>query len=185
MEYNSIYTISHPITLEILYVGRTDYLKSRIQQHRSGNKSTKIGIFINSIKKDGLYPIIEEVYRCKCNEAPYWEQFYIELFKQWGFNLLNSVVACKRKTRHNDTLIRMLHNVCLSLEDLCNIYDLDYLKYNYAITFNSLDYKQSEIIFKYIEHVKNHPTVRQRKADQSAKRKAIKKTSNSKTASIR
>lgn len=88
-----IYTLSHPQTGEIRYVGKTTNLKRRTYQHfnikickKLGNKH--LGNWLLSILNSGFKPLLEIIEECTDN----WiesEQYWIEQFKHWGFNLLN------------------------------------------------------------------------------------------------
>ena len=88
-----IYTLAHPETGEIRYVGKTTNLKRRTYQHfnikickKLGNKH--LGNWLLSILNKQLKPKIEIIEECTDN----WiesEKYWIEQFKHWGFNLLN------------------------------------------------------------------------------------------------
>ena len=70
------------------YVGYTNSLKTRIRMHR---------------KAFGEHIEIEEI--DKVDNVKYWEKFYIDLFKQWGFELRNKnnggggLIKCPVETR--------------------------------------------------------------------------------------
>lgn len=91
-----IYTLKHPITNEIRYIGKTkNSLNLRKWQHISdANRPNTIKNYnnnwIKSLLKQNLRPIIEEL---DCsennNEASYLEQYWIAQFKNWGFRLTN------------------------------------------------------------------------------------------------
>lgn len=88
-----IYTLSHPQTGEIRYVGKTTNLKRRTYQHfnikvckKLGNRH--LGNWLLSILNNNLKPKLEVLEECTDN----WikcEQYWIEQFKHWGFDLLN------------------------------------------------------------------------------------------------
>lgn len=88
-----IYTLSHPETGEIRYVGKTTNLKRRAYQHfnvkickKLGNKH--LGNWLLSILNSNLKPVLEIIEECIDNWVES-EQYWIEQFKIWGFNLLN------------------------------------------------------------------------------------------------
>jgi hypothetical protein len=89
-----IYTLSHPITGEIRYVGQTTLsLRLRHQFHMSESRQpihTKKLNWIRSISKLGLEPKIELIEEGQWNES---EMYWIEQFKAWGFQLVNSTVG--------------------------------------------------------------------------------------------
>jgi hypothetical protein len=90
-----IYTLEHPVNSEIRYIGVTiRTLQSRLYDHCSSYYLKKVNnrraTWIKSLKKQNLKPIIKLL-----DEVPYdkryeTEMFYIEQFKQWGFDLVNS-----------------------------------------------------------------------------------------------
>ena len=92
MEYTYIYTLSDPITGEIRYVGKTSSLKRRIYAHinecKGDRKSHKIN-WIKSLLEKNERPLISILDVINKSDWQYWEQYWIEQFKQWGFNLTN------------------------------------------------------------------------------------------------
>lgn len=88
-----IYTLKDPFTHEIRYVGKTkSKLNRRLNQHCSKqnlkNKSHNVN-WIKSILSRNSKPIIEELDFIKESEWEFFEQYWIEQFLQWGFNLTN------------------------------------------------------------------------------------------------
>lgn len=56
----NVYALSHPISNEIRYIGVTKYdLKKRLNSHFNDTRKTHKTNWINSLKRDGLKPIIE------------------------------------------------------------------------------------------------------------------------------
>lgn len=96
-----IYTLSHPITLEIRYIGQTDNLKRRFNEHinESNNKNsskynTHKSNWVRKITNDGLIPIINIIDTCEnLEESNKMERLYIEHFTNDGLNLTNSYVS--------------------------------------------------------------------------------------------
>jgi len=130
-----IYSLSDPRTNEIRYIGRTiQDLKHRLNNHLSGVRiKNKNGQFKSEKEKwfhellsCNLQPIIEEIdcVECKEDEIPLIEDYWIEQFKVWGFNLTNSSL-----NRYDNIFI----NSVLSK----NIYKYD-LKGNYLASYNSI-----------------------------------------------
>lgn len=87
-----IYSLSDPFTGQVRYIGKADDLRVRFNNHVSlkGKESTKKSAWIKSLIKKGAKPIIEIVDIVDKAEWKFWEQFYISLFKSWGFRLVNS-----------------------------------------------------------------------------------------------
>ena len=90
MEKIHIYTLSHPITNEIRYVGQTKHnLEKRLQGHLKSKDKTHRTFWIKSLIKNNLIPkieLIESVDKDIGNES---EIFWIMIFKSWGFKLCN------------------------------------------------------------------------------------------------
>lgn len=84
-----IYTISHPFTNEIVYVGKTKDFEARKISHIISKNGTNISDYICYLRSIYLYPkieILEEVEEEFCLED---EMYWIRQMKAWGFNLLN------------------------------------------------------------------------------------------------
>lgn len=93
MKTVKIYTLSHPITNEIKYVGKTEIsLLKRLYYHiwdikRTKNKH-KLHWFKN-LTSQKLIPKIELLDEVTIDEWRFWEQYWISQIKSWGFNLIN------------------------------------------------------------------------------------------------
>ncbi len=97
----TIYTLSHPITKSVFYVGVTqrelsDRLLYHIRSAKSEPGSFRKNNFIRELLNIGLTPIIEPIETVVTKSyIQYLETFKIEAFwinqlKQWGFELLNT-----------------------------------------------------------------------------------------------
>lgn len=85
----NIYVLINPISGNVFYVGATLYPDERLKQHTYEGKyadSFKT-IQINKIVAAGLEVEILVVDECHISEASYWEDFYSQLFKVFGFEL--------------------------------------------------------------------------------------------------
>lgn len=86
-----IYALYDPSTNDTRYIGKSNRPRGRYYQHmniknkRRSYKISWIKSLLNENKKPYYY-IIDEV---PVVEWEYWEQYWIEQFKQWGFNLTN------------------------------------------------------------------------------------------------
>ena len=92
MKTGIIYTLSHPITKKVVYVGKTiNTLETRLYGHIGDSKrhSRKICKWISKLTSEGLIPLIEELDSSSEEDLARLEIFYIELFKTWGFDLKN------------------------------------------------------------------------------------------------
>ena len=100
-----IYTLEHPITEEIRYVGKTKNPKMRFHNHcnKLHNEKSHKRNWINKLKKEGLKPkmkILDEVLE---SEWKFWERFWINQLKQWNFNLVNHTSGGDGSTLGNET----------------------------------------------------------------------------------
>ena len=105
METVYIYTLEHPITEEIRYVGKTRNPKMRFRNHcnKLHNEKSHKRNWINKFKKEGLKPkmkILDEVLE---SEWKFWERFWINQLKQWNFNLVNHTSGGDGLTLGNET----------------------------------------------------------------------------------
>ncbi len=92
MKIGFIYTLAHPITKKIVYIGKTiNSLEHRLCGHISDSKrhNRKICKWINKLSREELIPLIEELDSCSIENLAELEIFYIDLFKTWGFDLKN------------------------------------------------------------------------------------------------
>jgi hypothetical protein len=86
----SIYALINPLDDNIFYVGCTSCTWNRFKQHissaKSGNTDYKSQIIreIRSLNKEMEMLVLED---CDVMEATFLEEFYINLFKSYGFTL--------------------------------------------------------------------------------------------------
>ena len=77
-----IYILKDPTTNEIRYVGKTNNLKQRLNQHLYSKKDTnrhKVN-WIEKLKKQNKKPIIECIKEVTEKTWKEWEKFYIKEF---------------------------------------------------------------------------------------------------------
>lgn len=74
-----IYTLSHPITNEVRYVGKTTNIKRRYYDHVYRQSKTYKGNWINSLLKEGLKPVMNIIEECTDNWSER-EQYWITQF---------------------------------------------------------------------------------------------------------
>jgi group I intron endonuclease len=93
MEKVYIYTLSHPITGVVKYIGKSidpkDRLRGHIRDARTKRRDNLSSNWIKSLLKEGLEPkmdIIDEI----DGEWEWLEQYWISQFKSWGFVLKNT-----------------------------------------------------------------------------------------------
>lgn len=94
METTFIYTLSDPITGEIRYVGKTNCLRKRLYNHisraRKKTSNSHKNNWINKLLNENLKPKIDFLDEVPVEQWEDYEIYWIEQFKQWGFNLLNT-----------------------------------------------------------------------------------------------
>lgn len=85
-----IYTLSHPVTSEIRYVGKTKYsLEIRLRKHLVTKEVNYRGNWIRSLIKLNLKPKIELLDEVEEYNWQYIEKYWIAQLKTWGFRLIN------------------------------------------------------------------------------------------------
>lgn len=99
-----IYTLSHPITNEVRYVGQTkNTLEERLRGHLKSKENVYRIHWLKSLIKEGLIPKIEVIEEVEKNEASFSEMFWISMFKSWGFRLCNLTEGGETSTTKNIT----------------------------------------------------------------------------------
>lgn len=78
----------------IRYIGKANKLTSRLDQHiyestKSKSGGTQKHIWIRNVYNSGAKIDIIEIDIVNKTEWQFWETFYIDLFKTWGFSLTN------------------------------------------------------------------------------------------------
>lgn len=84
-----IYTISHPFTNEVVYVGCSNSLAPRARAHINCKSTSEISKWIQALKEQFMLPKIEVIESCDQDESMYLEGYWIQQFQSWGFTLLN------------------------------------------------------------------------------------------------
>lgn len=89
----TIYALIDPRDGKVFYIGRTSDMKHRLLKHNSVGtaKGTPKNVFIREIRAAGFrvtHIVLDEVNK---SEGKFWETFYTDLYRSWGFNLLNNL----------------------------------------------------------------------------------------------
>lgn len=86
-----IYELMDPITNEIRYVGKAKNPKRRLKGHYDNRDKyiSKNLSWIKGLSNKGMKPILNCIDAVSEKEWEFWEQYYISLYKSWGFNLNN------------------------------------------------------------------------------------------------
>jgi hypothetical protein len=87
----NIYCLIDPISNLIRYIGKADDVKIRLNEHIRKSKYTKThkNNWIQSLLNKNLKPKLEIIDTIPIEEWGFWEQYWIDQFKVWGFNLTN------------------------------------------------------------------------------------------------
>lgn len=91
--FTHIYSLSDPNTGEIRYIGKADDLKIRFNKHKCDSElkpKTHKNNWIESLKKNGLLPVIELIETVPKNNWAFYETQYILIFRSFGANLVNA-----------------------------------------------------------------------------------------------
>lgn len=100
-----IYSLEHPITHEIRYVGKTRNLKERFKNHlnKLHNEATHKRNWITKLRKDGFKPLLQILDEVDEKDWHFWEKYWIDQIRQWGFNLVNHTSGGDGLTSGNQT----------------------------------------------------------------------------------
>lgn len=71
------------------YIGKSNNPQNRIYSHIREKANLHKFNWLRSIIKRGSFPIVEIVDEVPEEEWQFWEKFWINQFRQWGFKLLN------------------------------------------------------------------------------------------------
>ena len=85
-----IYTLEHPITGEIRYIGQTKNPVSRLWRHINELTATYKSNWIKSLLTENLKPIMKTIEEVSIDDWQDAEIYWIAQFKAWGFRLTNS-----------------------------------------------------------------------------------------------
>lgn len=86
-----IYTLKDPATNSIRYVGQTNDLKRRLDRHVTNSRSLKDNRHIsNWIRSLNTVPVMDVVETCEYSVRNEREQYWIDYYKNQGFDLCNS-----------------------------------------------------------------------------------------------
>jgi hypothetical protein len=117
-----IYTLSHPLTNEVRYIGKTvESLSKRLGKHivDSRKRNHRCANWIKSITKLNLKPIIEEVDQVPENICSETEIYWIAQFKAWDFRLINHTIGGEGTTGYKYTEAQKL-NLSIKLKGNTN-----------------------------------------------------------------
>ncbi len=89
MKNTFIYSLSHPITKDVRYIGKSNRPRNRFNNHLNEVSSSRKSRWVQSLRRNGLIPEFHIVDEVPVLEWEFWERHYISLFESWGFDLTN------------------------------------------------------------------------------------------------
>lgn len=101
-----IYALVCPISDEIRYIGKANDPKKRFCSHLIDKRINHKNAWILSLKKQDRIPVLEILDQVSINEWEFWEQYYISLYKSFGFKLTNKGLGGEGMTCHRPEVIK-------------------------------------------------------------------------------
>lgn len=101
-----IYSLEHPITGEVRYIGKTEQsLSIRLAKHIYESKKNKThkNNWIQNLIKQELKPVISLIEEITFNDWEFYEKYWIAQFKAWGFDLVNLTEGGESVYRKGET----------------------------------------------------------------------------------
>jgi hypothetical protein len=95
----NIYILIDPETNIVKYVGKSNNPKRRFGRHLSRKTNARKQQWLNALKNKDLKPELLIIDNVNNSEWEFWEYHYINLYKSWGFDLLN----LQEGGRHNSS----------------------------------------------------------------------------------
>lgn len=100
-----IYALTDPRSDLVRYVGKTQgSLDGRLRKHKRTSirepSSTKCNQWLTELREKGLAPEIHELDRCRLGTWEFYEQTWISVCKDAGFELLNMTIGGGATTGH-------------------------------------------------------------------------------------
>jgi hypothetical protein len=110
MQTTFIYSLTCPISGEVKYIGKADDVKRRLRQHvyQSKKSDGRKSVWIRELLSEGLKPIIGVLDEVSYDDWGYWEDYWINQSKIWGFDLLNKMGGGHGYGKHNEETIEKI-----------------------------------------------------------------------------
>jgi len=107
-----IYTLTDPNTNEIRYVGKSNNPTKRFYKHyKYCEHRTHKNNWINKLISEGKKPILDIIDTVPINEWVFWEMYWIEQMKVWGFKLVNGTIGGEGSTFGSSTSFKKGHKL--------------------------------------------------------------------------
>jgi len=114
-----IYALINPITSSVFYIGATVSPKSRLHNHinclqgSNKNKQNEIRLILSKDSK----PEMEILDACSIKDAIFWEEFYIDLFSSYGYDLKQQRKSFYNSNSTTSTIkIKLKHELVDAME---------------------------------------------------------------------
>lgn len=90
IKHVNIYCLINPVNENIFYIGATFHkIYERLSAYKGGKGNKNLKETVNNIQSIGLQPEILLLDTVGISDASFFEDFYISLFKSFGFSLTN------------------------------------------------------------------------------------------------
>jgi len=105
METTFIYGLVDPRTDEIRYIGKANDIRQRLKNHLNPARYRPTHKFnwIRKLRRLNMKPYLIILDEVPINDWKFWEKFWIQLIKSWGFNLVNHTEGGEGLTYGNQT----------------------------------------------------------------------------------
>jgi len=104
-----IYTLKHPITNEVRYVGKTINIKRRYKQHLYDKRNSHKACWVKSLNNTGLRPVMTIIEECTqvnwVERERYWISQFTNLTNHLDGGGIDYVRTTKEETRKKISLI--------------------------------------------------------------------------------
>jgi len=104
MQTTFIYGLECPLTKEIKYVGKSNNPKNRIKQHLYEFRTNRK---VNQYK-DKLKPLLVILDEVPIDEWGYWESWWLEVCRGWGFGMVNLLQGGDGCSKHHPETIEKI-----------------------------------------------------------------------------
>ena len=106
MQTTFIYGLECPITKEIKYIGKSNNPKNRVKQHlyettRQKNYNTHKIKWFEFLKKNKTKPNLVILDEVNLNEWGFWELWWLQICKTWGFEMVNILEGGDGCSKHS------------------------------------------------------------------------------------
>lgn len=110
MQTTFIYSLTCPISGEVKYIGKADDVKRRLRQHvyQSKKSDGRKNVWIRELLSEGLKPIMGVLDEVSYDDWGYWEDYWINQSKIWGFDLLNKMGGGHGYGKHHPETIEKI-----------------------------------------------------------------------------